>query len=98
MRDGRGEAGASAQVSPSYQEVEQHVFSGAQTLSLCLAEAQSGCPHVSVCSVALFVADRRVNRDLCRGSGRCRGFHLPYSPVRPGPHLRQVPVPLRHFP
>lgn len=66
----------------------------------CLAVAQCGCPCGTICSVAFFVTVLHIKQqwDQCYSFFHFRRIHLPHSPVRPGPHLLQIPVPIRYFP
>lgn len=66
----------------------------------CLTVAQCSRLKGTICSVALFVSPLHIKQQCCRliVSSNFLRFHLPYRPVRSGPHLLQIPVPLRYFP
>lgn len=90
-----------ASVYPSYKEVKQHVFAGERTLFFCSAVAKCGClcgtscPRRFLCYCAPHKPPVRLVLQLYPVLD-CA--YLPYRPVRPGPHLPQIPVPLRYFP
>lgn len=98
------------QVSPSYQEVGQHVFSGAQILFLLFdcatARPPSKTHHLFRRSPLLAIPQINSECNLCacffflfsNSISFFFFFYLPDRPVRSGPHLLQIPVPLRNFP